>query len=565
MLKNKIWIGLILAIILTIFSIPGSTAYYKYTQESGADFYVGAGDKSDAQEDTNQVRQILDDLGDLLGHSKRDNLYPEDGTTGGYLGRLNFGLDTSKPAVPVVNDMYLATDTTKVYKCFVAGNWVQVYPSTIENNVTKTGAFTAGKIAKINNASGIIEEGTNTDADVADAVTKKHTSGGETCTGDVSGTVGANTVDKIKGHAVDETDIGDNKLLVYKVTGDKYVYETYDLSLYYLKTEIDTLSKVETIYTKNIIDSDELAALKFTDLADTPANYTDQAGKYVKVNAGETALEFGTPTGGAGTYLELTDTPVAYDNGKYAKSTADGVVWDDPAGAGDMTKAVYDTDADNIVDKAETVDDGMGNSSTAADVKDAVTKKHSQNTDTDLDATFEATFAKKADKLDVFAATTEAELYTVLSDVDEFIEAGDPIERNYYSALGSNNTYSGNADVDTIVVGEAVTFGDLLYHKWSDHEYYKAQADVYATARCEVIALESKTDGQSCLVLRKGYIRDDTAFNFAAVAVFLNDDTAGTCSSTAPAESEDQIQIVGTAKSADILFFNPSVDVGEVK
>ena len=34
---------------------------------------------------------------------------------------------------------------------------------------------------------------------------------------------------------------------------------------------------------------------------------------------------------------------------------------------------------------------------TDTDVADAVTKKHTQNTDTDLDATFEATFVKKAD------------------------------------------------------------------------------------------------------------------------------------------------------------------------
>ena len=52
--------------------------------------------------------------------------------------------------------------------------------------------------------------------------------------------------------------------------------------LYYLKTEIDT----------------KFAALKFTDLADTPD---------------------------------------AYDNGKYAKSTADGVVWDTPAAGGAST------------------------------------------------------------------------------------------------------------------------------------------------------------------------------------------------------------------------------------
>ncbi|MBA7575686.1 hypothetical protein ES708_17519 [subsurface metagenome] len=43
------------------------------------------------------------------------------------------------------------------------------------DEVTKTGDFTAGRMAKINNTTGIIEQGTNTDTDVADAVTKKHT------------------------------------------------------------------------------------------------------------------------------------------------------------------------------------------------------------------------------------------------------------------------------------------------------------------------------------------------------------------------------------------------------
>lgn len=56
---------------------------YKYTQESGIDFKVMYPDKSDAQEDINEVRQILDDLGNLLRHSKRDDSYPKDGTTGG--------------------------------------------------------------------------------------------------------------------------------------------------------------------------------------------------------------------------------------------------------------------------------------------------------------------------------------------------------------------------------------------------------------------------------------------------------------------------------------------------
>lgn len=44
---------------------------------------------------------------------------------------------------------------------------------------------------------------------------------------------------------------------------------------------------------------------------------------------------------------------------------------------GDMFKATYDTDDDGIVDSAEGIDDGVGNSATAAEIKDAVDKRHS--------------------------------------------------------------------------------------------------------------------------------------------------------------------------------------------
>jgi hypothetical protein len=101
---------------------------YKYSQESDG-FKVDVTEFCDALEDTNEVRQILDDLGELLHHSKFDDVYPKDGTSGGSLGVLNFGLDASKSATPAVNDMYLATDTLKIYRCFVAEAWVQVYPA----------------------------------------------------------------------------------------------------------------------------------------------------------------------------------------------------------------------------------------------------------------------------------------------------------------------------------------------------------------------------------------------------------------------------------------------------
>jgi len=52
-------------------------------------------------------------------------------------------------------------------------------------------------------------------------------------------------------------------------------------------------------------------------------------------------------------------------------------------GVGDMLKSVYDTDDDGIVDKAESIDDGAGNSASAADIKDAVDKRHSLTYDAD--------------------------------------------------------------------------------------------------------------------------------------------------------------------------------------
>ncbi|GAJ16045.1 unnamed protein product, partial [marine sediment metagenome] len=89
-----------------------------------------------------------------------------------FLANVMVGLDDAKTATPTKNQVYIATDTEKLYICFVDDTWDQVIP--YPNTVTKTGDFTAGKIVKISNASGIVEQGTNTDIEVAESVTKKH-------------------------------------------------------------------------------------------------------------------------------------------------------------------------------------------------------------------------------------------------------------------------------------------------------------------------------------------------------------------------------------------------------
>ncbi|MBA7498284.1 hypothetical protein ES704_01019 [subsurface metagenome] len=308
----------------------------------------------------------------------------------------------------------------------------------------------------------------------------------------------------------------------------------------------------------------------------------------------------------------MADTPTAYDNGKYAKSTADGIVWDTPAGGGASTfleltdtpanytggslkfvrvnegetalefaaeaDPTVDTDAEIkaiLVDevtksgtftagKIAKINNATGiieqGTNTDADVADAVTKKHLQNTDTDLDATFEATFVKKADSVNVLddIASTGA----IIEDaVTRTHTQNTDTQLDFYNALSSDHTWSG--DKDTQPVGESVVFGDLLYFNWTDKEWKKANADASATMPGLRIALESKDDGQPCLMLVKGYIRDNSAFEFEATMVYASLTTGGV-TSFPPVVPGQQLQRVGVAKSTDILFFDPSIDVGEI-
>jgi len=196
--------------------------------------------------------------------------------------------------------------------------------------------------------------------------------------------------------------------------------------------------------------------------------------------------------------------------------------------------------------------------------------------------------ALTTDPLSQFAATTSAELAGVISDeigTGKAVFATSPTlvtpllgtptsgvvtnltgvfsgNLSMDHTLGSDEDYSGITD--SAPVGETVAIGDLLYYDWTDVEWKKAKADAIGTTPAMRIALEVKDNGETCLMLVEGYIRDDSAFDFGAARVYLNDDTAGTCDDTAPAESGDQIQLVGIAVSADILWFNPSIDIGEI-
>lgn len=126
------------------------------------------------------------------------------------------------------------------------------------------------------------------------------------------------------------------------------------------------------------------------------------------------------------------------------------------------------------------------------------------------------------------------------------------------NALSTNLSYSGL--IETAAVGENVVFGDVLYLKFSDGKWWKAKADAYATTPAQRMALASISASASGTLLIQGNVRND-AWTLAANKVYLSAATAGAITTTAPSTAGNQIQTLGTAKNADVLYFNPSHDV----
>jgi len=130
------------------------------------------------------------------------------------------------------------------------------------------------------------------------------------------------------------------------------------------------------------------------------------------------------------------------------------------------------------------------------------------------------------------------------------------------TALGDDHTYIGITDSKN--VGENVIFGQLLYFDWTDTEWKLAKANAVGTTPAMRIALETKANGEACVMLVTGYIRDDSAFEFTAAIGYLSITTGGAVQYAAPSVAGNQVQRVGIGISADIMYFCPSIDTGEI-
>jgi hypothetical protein len=111
-------------------------------------------------------------------------------------------------------------------------------------------------------------------------------------------------------------------------------------------------------------------------------------------------------------------------------------------------------------------------------------------------------------------------------------------------------------------VGESVTFGQALYMK-GDGKLWKSDANSTSTMPCVAIALGSISADVAGNVLKIGFIRDDT-WNWTVGGLVFASWTTGGVTQTRPDGTGSQVQIVGYAVSADVIYFNPSYVLVEV-
>lgn len=52
-----------------------------------------------------------------------DGMFPD-----GAVRNIHSELDANKASSPIEGDMFIATDTQKIYACFAAGVWTAIYP-----------------------------------------------------------------------------------------------------------------------------------------------------------------------------------------------------------------------------------------------------------------------------------------------------------------------------------------------------------------------------------------------------------------------------------------------------
>lgn len=128
------------------------------------------------------------------------------------------------------------------------------------------------------------------------------------------------------------------------------------------------------------------------------------------------------------------------------------------------------------------------------------------------------------------------------------------------SALASDHTWSGLTT--TLTAGAALAIGNVCY-VGSDGKMELTDADAAATMPGVFICTATIVEDATGVFLIRGFMRDDT-WTWTAGGTLYTSTTAGALTQTAPSGSGDQVQVIGVALSADIVYFDADLTLVEV-
>ena len=424
--------GLLLVIIsLLIFSIGGYATDYTYSQQSGAGFFVGTADKADALEDNNELRQIVNDLGTLLGHSKMDGAYPADSTTGGTLGVLaDYYLKTAIDTIGEVETIWITdvTDSTEL-----ATALTDYYLKTAINTLSKVETIYGVDITTSTELATYCEttqnylktsENSDSDDDVTDDNVESMTTAGGAGTAPISDGAGNLAMTDIWTEA-ENTSAG----YIADITGEASTDLTDTADLLY-ETELDSETELENqltdttnIYTNN-------------DFTDNSTNWDTAYGWGNHASAGYLTVITGESIGSLSD-VDLTDIA----NEKILQYNSTSEKWEcETAGAG----AGY-TNLTSFVDQTAW---RLFYSNTDGDVTElalGADGTYLKSNGAAAAPTFEAGGggASQLSDLSDVGVTTPTDKYVLVADGDSFesralVEA-DISDLGSYAALGANS------------------------------------------------------------------------------------------------------------------------------
>ncbi len=126
--------------------------------------------------------------------------------------------------------------------------------------------------------------------------------------------------------------------------------------------------------------------------------------------------------------------------------------------------------------------------------------------------------------------------------------------------INVNFEWAGTAAV--LRAGENVEQGDLVYLGFNGN-IREVDADSNVSMPCIGIALENINNGNKGLVLLQGWVYN-SAWTIEEGDFMYVSTTTGEMTGTAPSGSGDQVQVIGTGISEDLLWFNPDFTVLEI-